>query len=220
MPLQDYIQKNIWDPLRMNSMTFSPKTKPGCMDKLVDMSIRIGGIDPIFGLAADPEGKVEYIDDHIWNLETPGTSAGAGAFGNVVDYQKLLQSLCADDEKLLKRSTVEEMFKPQLTEASRKALMETLAIPQLNQPLSGLPMGTQVDYGLGGLLIMEDLPGARRKGTMSWGGYPNLLWFCDRKAGVSGIYGGQIFAPGDLKSQQLFGEWEKELYKKVGKEKL
>jgi hypothetical protein len=204
----------------MKSMTFQPKTKLACMDKLADMSIRAGGIDPIFGIAADPEGKVEYIDDRVWNLETRGISAGAGAFGNIGDYQKLLQSICANDKKLLKRSTVEEMFKPQLSEASQKALLEKLTIPQVNQALSGFPMGTQVDYGLGGMLILEDLPAARRKGTMSWGGYPNLLWFCDRKAGVSGIYGSQIYLPGDLKTQELFGKWEKELYNKVEKEKL
>ena len=133
MSLQEYLDKNVWGPLGATSMTFQPKKTPACMDKLTDMSIRSGGINPIFGIAADPEGKVEYIDDLIWNLETQGTAAGAGGYGNMIDYQKMLQSICANDQKLLKRETVEDMFKPQLSDACRESLMARLAIPELNQ---------------------------------------------------------------------------------------
>jgi hypothetical protein len=37
---------------------------------------------------------------------------------------------------------------------------------------------------------------------------------------LSGILGTQIYLPGDPKVNELFGEWEKELYKKIRKEKL
>jgi CubicO group peptidase (beta-lactamase class C family) len=220
MPLENYLEKNVWGRLGIKSMTFHPNTKPVCLDKLADMSIRSEGMNPIFGVPADPDGKVDNIDDRIWNLETMGISAGAGEYGNLADYQKILQSICSNDEKLLKRSTVEEMFKPQLSEATRKSFKPKSAIPELNQSYDGLPLGTQVDYGLGGCLIMEDLPAGRKKGIMIWCGYPNLLWFCDRDAGLSGILGTQIYLPGDPKVNELFGEWEKELYKMVAKEKL
>lgn len=220
MSVEEYMEKNIWEPLGIKSMTFHPKTKPACMEKLTAMSIRSGGADPNFGIPADPDGKVEYTDDGVWSFDAQGDSAGAGTYGSVVDYQKILQSICANDEKLLKRSTVEEMFKPQLSDASRQTLMAMLAIPEVNQTFGGLPKGTQADYGLGGILIMEDLPGALTKGTMAWGGYPNLQWFCDRKAGMSGIFGCQIHAPGDLRMIELSSQWQRELYKKAGKEKL
>jgi hypothetical protein len=45
-------------------------------------------MNPIFGVPADPDGKVDNIDDRIWNLETMGISAGAGGYGNLVDYQR------------------------------------------------------------------------------------------------------------------------------------
>jgi hypothetical protein len=67
---------------------------------------------------------------------------------------------------------------------------------------------------------MEDLPAGRKKGIMIWCGYLNLLWFCDRDAGLSRILGAQRYLPGDPKVNERFGEWEKELYKKVGKDKL
>lgn len=218
--VKEYMEKYIWAPLGIKSMTFHPKTKPACMGKLTDMSIRSGGVDPVFGIPKDPEGKLEYTNDRIWNLDSKGIAAGSGGYGSVIDYQKILQSICANDEKLLKRSTVEEMFKPQLSDASRKTWMARLAIPEYNQTVGGLPKGTQSDWGLGGCLIMEDLPGMTRKGTMAWGGYPNLQWFCDRKGGMSGIFGCQIFYPGDLKMLELHYLWQKELYKNGGKEKL
>lgn len=220
MSIEQYMEKFIWAPLGIKSMTFHPKTKPACMEKLTDMSVRSGGKNPIFGIPADPEGKVEYTDDRVWNLESSGVSAGAGCYGSVVDYQKILQSICANDGQLLNPRMVDEMFKPQLSEASRKAWMAMLAIPEINQSYGGLPQGTQTDWGLGGCLIMEDLPNATRKGTMAWGGYPNLQWFCDRSAGMSGIFGCQIFMPGDLKEIELYREWQKELYKKSGMERL
>jgi CubicO group peptidase (beta-lactamase class C family) len=219
MTLENYLEKNVWGPLGIKSMTFHPKTKPTCLDKLTDMSVRAGGENTEFGIPADPDGKVEYTDDRVWNLETPGISAGAGGYGNLIDYQRMLQSICANDEKLLKQSTVEEMFKPQLSESARKAFMQKLTVPETNQSYGGLPLGTQFDYGLGGCLIMEDLPGGMKKGTMIWYGYPNLFWFCDRDSGLSGILGTQLFLAGDAKVNELFEEWEKELYSKLGKEK-
>ena len=117
MSVPDYMEKHIWGPLGIKSMSFHPKTKPACMEKLTDMSERSGGVHPLFGVPADPEGKVAYTDNRVWGLEPDGVASGAGGFGAPLDYQKILQSICANDEKLLKRSTVEEMFKPQLSEA-------------------------------------------------------------------------------------------------------
>jgi CubicO group peptidase (beta-lactamase class C family) len=216
--LQDYLEKNVYGPLGIKGITFFPKTKPATWAKMTDMSERSGGINS-FGVAIDPEGAVEYTKDLIWNPEPNGTSAGAGGYGSIVEYFKILQSILLDDEKLLKKETVDEMFKPQLSEVSRNAYMEKLKIPEVNQGFGPLPLGCQVDWGLGGNLNMEDLPG-RRKGSMAWSGYPNLHWFVDRVSGVAGIYGSQINPPGDLKTIELFGQWEKEFYKKSGTEKL
>jgi len=220
LSVEQYMEKNIWAPLDIKSMTFHPKTKPACMEKLTDMSARSGGKHAILAFPADPEGKVEYIDNGIWNLDSPGISAGVGCYGSIVEYQRILQSICANDEKLLARATVEEMFRPQLSEASRKAWMARIAIPAIRQAFGGLPESDKGDWGLGGCLIMEDVPGTMTKGTMVWGGYPNLQWFCDRSAGMSGIFGSQIFLPGDLKEIALYKEWQKELYEKTGKDIL
>jgi CubicO group peptidase (beta-lactamase class C family) len=218
--LEDYMHKNIWGPLGVQNFTFHPKSAPHVLERMIDMNEREGGINPIFSIAANPDGKVGYTDNTIWNWETPGCHGGAGSFGNMLDYQKMLHSICSDDGKLLKSSTIDEMFTPQLSSASRESLLQKLAIPELNQLYGGMPLGVKVDWGLGGQMLMEDLKGERRKGTMVWGGYPNLIWFCDRFGGMSGIYGSQLNPPGDLKTVELVTAWIKELYSKAGKAKL
>lgn len=43
-----------------------------------------------------------------------GDSGGAGCYGNVLEFQKILQSLVSTDETLLGRDMKEELFRPQL----------------------------------------------------------------------------------------------------------
>ncbi|KAK2623772.1 hypothetical protein QTJ16_006953 [Diplocarpon rosae] len=216
--LDKYIEENIWAPLGVNSFTFFPKQKSGVLGNLTDMSKREGGLTR-FGTTANPDGQIVHSDDMVWNMDARGCAGGAGGYGAPLDYQKMLHSLLVDDEKLLKKATVDEMFKPQLSDAAREMLCELIKTPEVNQTFGGHPPGTRVDYGLGGLIILDDVVG-RRKGTMTWGGYPNLIWFIDRAGGMSGIYGSQIVPPGDPKTLELFEAWSEEIYQKGGKQKL
>ncbi|KAG4439128.1 hypothetical protein IFR05_005415 [Cadophora sp. M221] len=217
--LEDYVQRNIWAPLGVKGFTFFPKTRPDLMARMTDMSDREGDLT-MFGTAADPNGKmVHHGGQELWNSAVETCSGGAGSYGAPLDYHELLHSILADDGKLLKTGMVDEMFKPQLTDASRAALMETLKEPEINNALGGVPYGTKCDWGIGGMMLLQDLVG-RKKGTILWCGYPNLMWFIDRVGGMAGIYGSQINPPGDQKTIELFNEWEKELYKKSREQKL
>ncbi|TVY87370.1 Acyltransferase [Lachnellula willkommii] len=179
-----------------------------------------GGTTP-FGTAADPEAPVEYTENWGWSRDMSDCSGGAGLFGNVIDYQKLLHSICADDGKLLKKETVDYMFQDHLSAASKAVFNKTLENPALREILGGGVMaGMEITHGLGGMIFLKNVDGGRRAGTIAWGGYPNLLWFCDRKAGLSGIAGSQMVPSGDPKFNRLFALWEQELYKRAGKGKL
>lgn len=207
------------DPLGASSMTFYPKKTPSTFANLTDMSARSGGMTP-YGTAADPEAPVEYTENRVFGLDMPDCSGGAGLFGNVIDYQKLLHSICADDGKILKKETVDYMFQNHLSAVSKDVFNKRLENPAIREILGGGVMtGMEIGYGLGGMIFLNDVEGGRRAGTIAWGGYPNLLWFCDRKAGLSGIAGSQIVPSGDTKFNSLFALWEQELYKKAGKGK-
>jgi len=219
MDLETYFKKNIWGPLGVESITFYPQKHPNTLQRLTDMSIRQGGVSPM-GVTINPEAPMEYTSDRVFGLDTPDCFGGAGLYGNVVDYQRLLQSICADDGKLLKKETVDHMFQDHLSVESRTAFNNHIKIPAVRETFGGVPDGMEITYGLGGMIYLKDIEGGRRAGSMAWGGYPNLVWFVDRKAGVNGILGTQICPPGDPKTNSLVYLFEKELYKSVGKEKL
>ena len=167
--LQDYMKTHVWGPLGIKDMTFHLRDRPDLIERLADMSIR----DP-YG-----SGKVLYTDDPgvmSFRKDVDDALGGGGVFANAPEYFKVLQSILADDGKLLKSESVDQLFEPHLTKESQQALMKLLENEQVNDRLGGVPLGTAVDWSLAGLLIQEDLPGWRRRHTLIWGGLPNLSW--------------------------------------------
>lgn len=138
-----------------------------------------------------------------------------------LDYFKCPQSICVNDGQLLKSESIDEMFGPQLSEASRKGFMKKLSIPEVNACLGAFSKGLEADWGLGGIMNLEDI-GGRSKGSITWGGYPNLQWFINRKDGICGIWGSQLEPPGDPKINRLFHTFEEEMYRRASasREKL
>ncbi|KFY31518.1 hypothetical protein V493_01032, partial [Pseudogymnoascus sp. VKM F-4281 (FW-2241)] len=134
---------------------------------------------------------------------------GIGGYSIAPDYMKLLTALLHADAKLLKSSSIDEMFEPQLPDS--KYLEQVLKVPEMRNILVGnFPEGLKVNFGLGGMLNMEPLPSGRRKGSMQWGGMPNLFWWIDRKSAICGTYFSQVMPMGDRKSIDLFSELETE----------
>lgn len=166
--LGDYMAENVWKPLGMASTTFRLAEQPGIADRLCGMTMRL----PTGDLLANPPLPYPV-------KEPKDDEGGSGAYSTAPDYLKLLSSLLKNDGKLLKPETVNEMFKPQL---QNPAYLEgVLAIPEVASYLvPGMPAGLKWNYGLGGIIAMEEIPGRARKGTMFWGGLPNLYWVCLR----------------------------------------
>ncbi|KAH6713591.1 beta-lactamase/transpeptidase-like protein [Leptodontidium sp. MPI-SDFR-AT-0119] len=220
MPLGKYMQKYIWEPLGIKNMTFHLEERPDMIERRAGTSERMGGIHPMFGTPADPSAKIQHCADGIsfwWQEEGVADDfGGAGGFGSIIDYQKILHSITAGDGKLLSKEMNDELFRPQLSDASRKQMMALCTFKEIND-IQGptIPIGAQLDHALGGALCMEDMEGRRRKGTMYWAGLPNLYWFADRNTGVSGIYGSQVLPTGDPKSSEMFKQFELAMYDKV-----
>lgn len=232
--LEEYMEKHIWGPLGMTEFTFHLSKNVSVKDKLADMSYRDGGVT-MFGTVENQDAKVIYTDESVWSHETQHYFGGAGAYGNVVQYQRMLHSICADDGKLLKSSTIDQMFQNQLTPAAKATYNGVRHLPAINNIFGGEPPEELFDIGLGGALNEASFPG-RSAGTLSWGGLPNLLWFIDRKAGISGskfeeriprspnsrftkstsVIATQIIPPGDPKLVQLNHAWKEAMYKAAG----
>lgn len=171
------MKQHIWDPLGITDMTFFLSKRRGLRARIADMSVRSPDKITVEHSTDQPASRPGMVD----------ALGGQGIFASPAGFMKVLQALllatdpeasdeAVQPERLLRRSTAESMFSPQLGEESRAGLRAVLQIPLYNQVMGAMPAEARKDWGLGGLLVLDDLPGWRRNGTMWWGGAPNLSW--------------------------------------------
>lgn len=216
MSLEAYMQKYLWDPLGIKNITFHQELKPDVRKNLVKMTTR--GKEEMLGMAMAPsEEKVEWTDELLYEDPWVDEFGGAGAIGSAVEYIKILRSICADDGKLLMSETIDEMFTPQLDVESQKAFASFAAFLGETEMFTSHKPGTELNYGLGGLLILSDKETGLKSGTLSWSGLPNLLWTIDRGSGLSLFYASNVTPFGDHKSHKMQQLFEKEMYSRASK---
>lgn len=159
------MKTHIWDPLGVKDMTFHLENREDLRARMVSMSVR------------DAEsGKAVYTGAKSWDDPIEDDFGGAGVNCSMSEYLRILKAVLDADEKLLGDEMWEEMFRPQLNKVERESMMQQLEDPEVNDRLGSLPLGAEKDWGWGGMLLQEDIEGERRKGTLLWGGVPNLSW--------------------------------------------
>lgn len=187
MKLGEFMEQNILKPagVAKDAITFSPYSVPGA--ELVTMTER----DADGHLKLGSQGVLgrPREDDHY---------GGSGLFMRGGEYLKILRSFLAEDEKVLKRATVAEMLRPQLTPQQKKS-MNAMAFsnPLLMRVVSRQVEQGNLDHCLCGLVDAEGKPGWRGKGTVMWGGAPNITWTLDRETGWCGLQTAQLMPSGD-----------------------
>ena len=165
LSLESYMTTHIWEPLGIRDMTFHLERREDLRNRMLGMSFREAF-----------SGKAVFTGAKSWDDPVEDDFGGAGVYSSMPDYLKVLQAVLSADRKLLGAETWEEMFRPQLSPAARESMMEQLTDPEVNDRLGNLPLGSEKDWGLGGMLLQEDIKDGRRKGTLLWGGVPNLFW--------------------------------------------
>jgi hypothetical protein len=138
---------------------------------------------------------------------------------------KLLSCLLQGGTPLLKKSSVDELFRPQVGEASNEAFRAWLLMSgghrlfrQTGDEATKdelMPMG----HSLAGQVNLQDVGGRRKSGTVGWGGLPNLLWLVDRESGVAATVFTQIYPPGEATCREMVVELEAALYKLIEQKK-
>lgn len=157
--LGEFVQERVLGPLGMSDTGFWPEKLPHVADRTADFSFREGE-DLKEGPSPIPK-------------ERPIESAGAGLFSTASDYAKVLQAVLRDE--LLDGSTMNQMFSPQLNEP-QKAMLTYIAYNFHDMFAPEFPAGLEVNWGFGGLINMADVPGKRRKGSLTWSGMCNSRW--------------------------------------------
>ena len=214
--LEDFVQANICSPLGITTMTFWLERCPDLLKKKLQASKRgkdgkelkaflTGGVD-------DPNAPVYSMPESL-DRNYKECFGGEGWSASMPDYLKMLHSLLANDEKLLKRESVEQLFSAQLSPSAKATLNQGFQGAFASIAPGTYPNHIDLTWGLGAMLSMQDDLGWRSKGTLSWSGMANLWWFIDRGNVLCGIFGTQMLPSGDDKTRELTLLWEKEMYR-------
>ncbi|KAJ6445725.1 transesterase (LovD) [Purpureocillium lavendulum] len=185
--LGERMQERIFDPLGINSAQFYPVTREDLRARLVDLNPQ------------DPEalGRAPLGGGGDMNLRSEGDFGGHGLFMSGEDFAKVLRSLLANDGKLLKPATVDDMFEHHLSPEATAGHQAALASPAGVFFRVGVDPGTKMGHGLGGLLTLEGVDGWYGERTLTWGGGMTLAWFIDRTNGLCGVGAVQATLPLD-----------------------
>ena len=165
--LDAYMREHIFAPLGIPAAdaTFWP-FKAGAKDRMFDYNQD----DPKgLGLAA-----VVGTDLHMGTTECFG---GQGLYATGPAVMKVLESLLRNDGRLVKKETGEAMCKPQLTPKGRESLQGVLGT-EIGRKWFGQGAGPQaeMDWGFGGILLLEGEEGYLGTNSIFWGGGVNSAW--------------------------------------------
>lgn len=203
LELEEFHKKHMWAPLGITGITYWPHRDPALAAAIPQLVVR--GSNGAFKPNSGPTLNTNSTDGF----------GGHGMFARMGDYLKVLQSLLANDGKLLKPASVDELFRPQVEGAPYEAL--NFFRKHLGWSLVGeIEKDIPVSYALGGMVFLEDDVGRRRKGTMQWGGMVNPFWIVDREAGLALTVGLQTLPTGEPGSKEVTGEIERAVYKMAG----
>ncbi|KAI2467958.1 beta-lactamase/transpeptidase-like protein [Annulohypoxylon bovei var. microspora] len=206
--LDDFMRERIWTPLGIEKdISFYPKTKDGMKD-------RIAGVGTL-----NEKGEPPAV--HIPGFEITGGATGcfggAGIYATARAYYTFLSALLRRDPVLLKPSSYEELFRPQLDERCEKSLNDLIFSSPMNTQYLGMqvPESAPKTWSLAGLVAKEGQEGRFAAGTTLWGGYPSCEWFIDHETGICGVAVCQLIPAMQPDVMALHEKFQKALFSEV-----
>ncbi len=173
--LEDYFRKNVTGPLGMD------RTWYNLPEELHDDIVSFGN------RGDEGTGELREYPDRIPKEKVEIYYGGGGLFTSPSDYSKLLSCLLNDgryqETRILKKETVDQLFKPQFQNVSMDIKDNYYGKARCCNFI-GLIKPT-ANHGLAGVIDMESTSYGRKEGTLFWGGVYNTYWYIDRKSGVA-----------------------------------
>lgn len=210
--LEGYMRQHIFATLGMHDTSFHV-SHSNLQQRLMPLAVRLSPNQPL----ADGDPANAILQQPV---DAKDDFGGSGLFGTAEDYLKLLRSILRNDGKLLTEQSVDLMFTPSLSTASRASLHNNLSAPDLakimipGEPVVGTEGAGDWDHGLGGLIGRHVSDDGFEPGWLQWVGGPNLKWWIDRKGGTCGIFATQLFPPGEANSVHLQKMFQKAMVEK------
>jgi len=198
--LEAYLRTHLLEPLGMTSTGYvlsEPIRK------------RLSGVHQ-----RDRNGVIHAIDFEPPKEQDPtGFTGGGGMFGSAADYGRFMRMI-------LNRGTLDGV---QVLEADTVALMGQNHTGKI--PVTGLPTampersfafdffpGIEKRWGLSFMIVMDDVPGRRKAGSLAWAGLRNTYFWIDPASGIGAALFTQMLPFADPKTLAVLDRFESAIY--------
>jgi CubicO group peptidase (beta-lactamase class C family) len=201
--LEDYFHEHILVPLKMNDTSYNVPEAKG--PRLVAQQQRAG---------EHMDGAVELQKPQP-GLTIAAPIGGGGLASTADDYGRFVRMFLnggtLDGARVLKAETVALMSQNQIGAVTVPALKS--ALPR-SADFTFIADGRD-KWGLGFLITVDQVPGKRSPGSLSWGGINNTFFWIDPARGVAGVIMMQYLPFADAKALATYDTFERGVYQLV-----
>jgi methyl acetate hydrolase len=206
--LEDYFREHIFIPLKMNDTSYNVPEAKG--PRLAAQQQRDG---------AKMDGAVVLQIPPLVGLTISNPIGGGGLASTAEDYGRFMRMFlnggALDGVRVLKAETVELMSQNQIGAVSVPALKT--ALPR-SADFTFIADGRD-KWGLGFLITVDQVPGKRSPGSLSWGGINNTYFWIDPARGIGGTIMMQYLPFADAKALAVYDTFERGAYQLVNAER-
>jgi methyl acetate hydrolase len=206
--LEDYFREHIFIPLKMNDTSYNVPEAKG--PRLVAQQQRDG---------AKMDGAVVLQIPPLVGLTISNPIGGGGLASTADDYGRFMRMFLnggeLDGVRVLKAETVKLMGQNHIGAVSVPALKS--ALPR-SADFTFIADGRD-KWGLGFLITVDQVPGKRSPGSLSWGGINNTYFWIDPARGIGGTIMMQYLPFADPKALAVYDTFERGAYQLVNAER-
>ncbi len=198
--LEDYFRQHIFEPLKMVDTSY---TVPQAKGARMVAGQRRGGDKMDGAIVLQPTQP---------SLAVANPSGGGGLASTVDDYGRFVRALLnggvLDGARILKAETVALMGQNAIGDVKVPALKS--AMPN-SEDFTFIADGRD-KWGLGFLITVDQAPGKRSPGSLSWGGISNTYFWVDPSRGIGGVIMMQYLPFADAKALAAYDAFERAVY--------
>jgi methyl acetate hydrolase len=206
--LEDYFHDHIFVPLKMNDTSYNVVEAKG--PRLVAQQQRDG---------AKMDGPVVLQIPPLVGLTIANPIGGGGLASTADDYGRFMRMILnggeLDGARVLKAETVKLMEQNQIGAVTVPALKS--ALPR-SADFTFIADGRD-KWGIGFLITVDQLPGMRSPGSLSWGGINNTYFWIDPARGIAGTIMMQYLPFADANALAAYRAFELGAYQLVKAER-
>ncbi|OJD11556.1 hypothetical protein AJ78_07701 [Emergomyces pasteurianus Ep9510] len=202
--LEEYLKKNIFEPLGMQHTTLRPSQDNHILENKAEPTSRTP-TGELVATPAESQPPIKPADEY----------GGHGVWSTPSEYMTFLISVLKNDGKLLSPATLSKIFEPRLSDNSHLIRFMHSSGSEMAMT-NAIPGNETWNHSLAGVLTTEDMPNRRLKGSINWHGLHNSYWWIDPKRGTCGLSATQLAGYVDPHSLSLFSKFEAMIFQEFG----